>query len=154
MSGQPKAPEPLRVVAIDEQTASDAGVANAVVVQFNRYPTSSEIAAIAALPPSPKIAADLGEMVRRAMCFEIVVRLCRAYVLSPVLQSEGPRVIKFLRDYIDGREGIGPLGAPLPWPELLPETSAMLREWGFERSPNGWVARAGTYGAPAGTKPS
>ena len=140
---------PLRVVAVDRWTKREE-----VRITFNRSPSDGEIEQMRSLPPSPRVAQDLGDMVKRAMTFEIVVRLCRAYILSPVLRSEGPEVVKFLRNYIDGAEGIGPLGAPLPWPDAMLETAVMLREWGFERSPNGWVARAGTQRPPPGVKPS
>lgn len=139
---------PLKVWTVEPQTIGG----KFVTVGFNRPPTDDELDRMRQLPPSPRIADDLSEMIRRTMTFEIVARLCRAYVLSGVLRSEGPEVTKWLRRYIDGDKDLGPLGAPMPWPEGLLETSAMLREWGFERSPNGWIARAGTYGTPAGTR--
>ncbi len=145
----PKA-DPLRIVSVGDA----AGVANGLVLQFNRSPTNDEVASIASLPPSPQIALQLGEMVRRAMTSEIIARLCRVYVLSGVLRSEGPEVTKWMRRYIDGDKDLGPLGAPMPWPDGLLETATMLREWGFERSPNGYVARAGTHATPADVKPS
>lgn len=140
---------PLRIVGAARDPEND----KALALYFNRPPTDDELRAIHSLPPSPKIAKDLGDMIKRTMTMEIVARLCRVYVLSGVLRSEGPEVTKWLRRYIDGDKDLGPLGAPLPWPDALLETAAMLREWGFERSPNGWVARAGTHRAPAGTKP-
>lgn len=145
-----KIADTLRIVSVSESDDVD----NALVIEFNRPLTNGEVARIASLPPATKIADDLGDMVKRAMTFEIVARLCRAYVLSPVMRSEGPEVTKWLRRYIDGDENLGPLGAPLPWPDGLLETATMLREWGFERSPHGWVARAGTHRTPEGTRPS
>jgi hypothetical protein len=125
-----------------------------LLVAFDRAPTDDEMRKIAELPPSPQIAADLAEMVRRAMTFEIVARLSRTYVLSGVMLPGGPEVTRWLRRYIDGDEEIGPLGAPMPWPDDLPAVGGLLRDWGFERSPHGWVARGGTYRAPPEVKPS
>lgn len=143
--------DPLRCVGacFDEDTPE------LIALSFNRPLTGAEVAQLSGgLPPAPKIAEDLSNMVRKAMTFEIVARLSRVYVLSGVMRAEGPEVTKWLRRYIDGDGTIGPLGAPLPWPDALLETGSMLREWGFERSPNAWVARAGTHSAPAGTKVS
>lgn len=131
-----------------------AGGGQTVAFDFNRPPTDAELDQLCSLPPATKIARDLADMVKRAMTFEIVARLCREYVLSGVMRSEGPEVTKWLLRYIDGDGDLGPLGAPLPWPDGLLETGAMLQSWGFERSPNGWVARAGTHRSPVGVKPS
>lgn len=130
--------EPLRIRCISR--ATDFGPD--ALITFNRSPTEAELDAMERLPPSPQIAADLGDMVRRAMTMEIVARLCRVYVIGGVAFPEGPEVTKWLRGYIDGKDGAGPLGAPMPWPDLLPATATMLRGWGFARSPNGWVMRA------------
>lgn len=149
MNGTPAAPPPLRIRGVGRVQENP----NSLEFVFDRPPTDDEIRRFHDLPPSPQIARDLGDMIRRAMTYEIVARLCRAYVLSGVMRSEGPEVTKWLRRYIDGDKDLGPLGAPLPWPDGLLETASMLREWGFERSPNGWVARAGTHAKPAGVRP-
>jgi hypothetical protein len=121
---------------------------------FDRPVTPTEAEQFASLPPAPRIAAELGEQVRRAMLAEIVARMCRVYVLAAIALPDGPKVVAWLKDYIDGKDGHGPIGGPMAWPQFLPSAQRLLTEWGFERSPNGWVVRAGTTKAPEGVTPS
>jgi hypothetical protein len=119
-----------------------------IVLRFSRDLTDAEVERLASLPPATELAEKLAEALRTAMLSEVVARLCRTYVLAGIAFPEGAEVTKWLRAYIDGEPGCGPLGAPMPWPDPLPQTAAMLRKWGFARSPNGWVVRAPAVALP------
>lgn len=146
---QPPALAPLRLVGMVHGPENKR-----LQLVFNRDLTPAEAEQFASLPPAPKIAADLGEQVRRAMLTEIVARMCRVYVLSGLALPDGPKVVAWLKSYVDGKDGHGPIGGPMAWPQFLPQAQRLLTEWGFERSPNGWVVRAGTAKVPEGVKPS
>lgn len=136
----PKPPSPLQTSSV-EWHGDDAA---ALLIRFNRPLTGDEFRDYIDLPPTPVMRDDTRTFAERVILAELVVRIFRAQVLSGIVTAETPRVMAWLKDWIDGTDKHGPIGNALLWPDHLPGLAAQLTHWGFIRSPGrlGYVMRA------------
>lgn len=88
-------------------------------------------------PPARTILTDAQTFAERTILAELVVRLFRFYVLGSIVLPDTPAAMDWLKCYIDGVGGQGPLGAgPLRWPRMVPSACNLLDKWGFEPTPS------------------
>lgn len=124
-------PEPLTLTTLSLYSNRTGGV-----VAFSRPVTPEEEAAMRVLPCSPGLADDLDILLDRAQLLEIAVRLWRHFEAGGIITSETATFKIWLRDWVDGRNH-GPLGCAMLWPTGMPQTAALLREWGFGPASDG-----------------
>lgn len=139
-----KPPEPLQVIGATVVDVGDQfykGIPT-VELQFNRLPTERELRMYRELPSTPVMFADAKGYAERVQLAEVVVMIFRTFVLGNLILPETPKVMDWLKSWIDG-VGHGPLGGPLRWPDNLPFVSELLTGKGFIRTAGevGYVAR-------------
>jgi hypothetical protein len=132
-----KPEEPLKV------ESADADPHGQLTIMFNRPLTDVEVRMYRELPPAPTMLRDTKAYVERMQLSELVVSLFRTFVLGGVVIPETPRVMEWLKSWIDGA-GHGPIGGPLLWPDGLGFVCELLLQRGFMRTPGevGYVMRA------------
>lgn len=134
-AGQP-APEAMTRQIVADQLAENAGLSPDKALEIADLLTSLGHV-IEGAPRATKIMADAQTFAERTILAELVVRLFRFYVLGSIVLPETPAAMDWLKSYVDGANGQGPLGAgPLLWPRFIPSANNLLRRWGFEPTPS------------------
>lgn len=87
-------------------------------------------------PPASRLLDDARQFAERTILSELAVRLFRTLVLGNIVLPETPAAMDWLKEWIDGsRQGHGPIGKPMIWPDRLPGVANLLRQWGFQPTP-------------------
>lgn len=139
----PRPPRPPEPLAVKDVSWDEPERAEHLTLWFNRAPTAEEVSTYRDLPPTPVMLADTRAYVERMMLAELVARLFRFYILGSIVLPETPRVMDWLKSYIDGDARHGPLGHAMLWPDHLPAACRLLTQWGYLRTPGqpGFVMR-------------
>lgn len=88
-------------------------------------------------PPARKILTDAQTFAERTILAELTVRLFRFYIMGSLVLPDTPAAMDWLRSFVDGTNGQGPLGAgPMLWPVMIPSAASLLTRWGFEPTPS------------------
>lgn len=113
---------PMLPPALAEQTA-EAMIRRGLVVE--------------GVPPCRKVLADAQTFAERTILAELVVRLFRFYIMGSIVLPDTPAAMDWIKSFVDGTNGQGPLGAgPMLWPAMVPSAANLLDRWGFEPTPS------------------
>lgn len=93
--------------------------------------------AVEGVPPARRLYTDAQTFAERTILAELVARLFRFYVLGSIILPDTPAAMDWLKSFLDGTNGQGPLGAgPMLWPRMIPSAVNVLTKLGFEPTPS------------------